>query len=54
MIAIAYRDELGYVVEDVETETIEFLDGIAYFNDKTIDMKYIVRIGEKVNESITC
>lgn len=47
MLQIAYRDELGYVVEDVDEETIEFLDGKVYFNDKQIDTKYVVRIGEK-------
>lgn len=47
MLQIAYRDDLGYVVEDVEDETVEFLDGITYFNDKQIETKYVVRIGEK-------
>lgn len=47
MLSIAYRDELGYVIEDIETETVDFLDGKVYFNDKEIDMNYVVRIGEK-------
>ena len=46
MLCVAYRDKLGYVMENVKYETIEFLDGKAYVNDKTIDVMDIVRIGE--------
>ena len=47
MLYIAYRDELGGVLEDVEDDTIEFFEGQAYFNDKKIDIKDVVRVGEK-------
>ena len=45
MLAVAYRDELGYVLEETEDETIEFLEGKAYVNDKQIPVENIVRIG---------
>lgn len=45
MLAIAYRDELGYVIEETEDETIEFLEGKVFVNDKQIPVEDIVRIG---------
>lgn len=45
MLAVAYRDELGYVVEDVEDETIEFFEGKVFVNNKQIPVEDIVRIG---------
>ena len=52
MLCVAYRDELGYVIENVKYETIEFLDGKAYVNDRTIDVMDIVRIGESNEEDL--
>lgn len=49
MLYIAYRDELGGVLCDVESETIEFFEGQVYFDDMKIDVKDVVRIGQKEN-----
>lgn len=43
---ITYRDELGYVVEEVDEYGISFCDGIAYVNDKKIPVENIVEIKE--------
>ena len=45
MLSVAYRDELGYVLEETEEETIEFFEGKAYVNDKLISIEDIVRVG---------
>ena len=34
---INYRDELGYVVEEIDENGISFVDGVAYFNDKKVN-----------------
>ena len=50
MLCIAYQDELGYVLEDLEIETIEFFEGFAYLEDKKISINDLVRIGIKESE----
>jgi hypothetical protein len=44
MLVIAYRDELGCVIEDIDTETVEFFEGYAYFNDKKIEIANVIRV----------
>ena len=41
---ITYRDELGYVTEEVDEYGISFCDGVAYVNDKKIPVENVVEI----------
>ena len=43
---IKYRDELGYVVEDVDKFGVSFDAEFAYFNDMKIDIKNVELIQE--------
>ena len=43
---ITYRDELGYVTEEVDEYGISFCDGVAYVNDKKILVENVVEVGE--------
>lgn len=45
-MAIVYRDDLGYVMENIRPDsTVEFLDDKVFFNDKVININQVVRIG---------
>ena len=43
---IKYRDELGYVIEDVDKYGVSFDKEFAYFNSKKISLKEIELIQE--------
>lgn len=44
---IAYRDELGVIIETIDEYGISFVNGKAYFNDKVIPMDSIIGINRK-------
>lgn len=44
-LLIKYRDEVGYVLEEVDEYGINFVGDIAYFNDKRIPTNQIEQIG---------
>lgn len=46
-LMISYRDELGVVIEEVDEYGVSFVDGKAYFNDKTIPMGNIIGINKE-------
>lgn len=46
---ITYRDEIGYVTEEVDEYGVSFYNGKAVFNDKTVDIFLIDSITETRN-----
>lgn len=43
---ITYRDEIGYVTEQVDEYGVSFYNGKAVFNDKTVDISLVDSITE--------
>lgn len=43
---ITYRDEIGYVTEEVDEYGVSFYNGKAVFNDKTVDISLVDSITE--------
>ena len=43
---VVYRDELGYVTEEVDEYGVSFCDGMAYINDKKIPVSALMEITE--------
>ena len=45
-MSITYRDEIGYVTEEVDEYGVNFYNGKAVFNDKTVDISLVDSITE--------
>ena len=43
---ITYRDEIGYVIEQVDEYGVSFYNGKAVFNDKEVDICLVDSITE--------
>lgn len=43
---ITYRDEIGYVTEQVDEYGVSFYNGKAVFNDKEVDISLVDSITE--------
>ena len=44
---IIYRDELGFVEEEIDEYGVNFCDGKAYFNDKVVPVTLLESITDK-------